>query len=50
MCQQKLNEQENKCAICKKEKEKYEAHHIIPWSKGGLTNYENQQNVMHSMS
>ena len=29
------------CAICKKIKEKYEGDHIIPWSKGGKTDYEN---------
>jgi hypothetical protein len=39
----KLNEQNNVCAICKKEKEKYEGDHIIPWAKGGKTIYENLQ-------
>jgi 5-methylcytosine-specific restriction endonuclease McrA len=39
----KLNEQNNVCAVCKKQKEKYEGDHIIPWSKGGKTIYENLQ-------
>lgn len=39
----KLQEQGNVCNICKESKEKYEGDHIIPWSKGGKTNYENLQ-------
>lgn len=39
----KLTEQNDACAICKKSKEKYEGDHIIPWSKGGKTDYENLQ-------
>ena len=39
----KLTEQNEVCAICKKSKEKYEGDHIIPWSKGGKTDYENLQ-------
>ena len=39
----KLKDQNNVCAICKQEKEKYEGDHIIPWSKGGKTEYENLQ-------
>ena len=39
----KLKEQNNACAICKKTKEKYEGDHIIPWSEGGKTDYENLQ-------
>jgi len=39
----KLKEQNNVCAICKKQKEKYEGDHIIPWSKGGKTDDENLQ-------
>lgn len=39
----KLTEQNDVCAICKKPKEKYEGDHIIPWSKGGKTDYENLQ-------
>jgi hypothetical protein len=39
----KLKEQNDACAICKTQKTKYEGDHIIPWSKGGKTNYENLQ-------
>jgi hypothetical protein len=39
----KLKEQNHVCAICKKEKEIYQGDHIIPWSKGGKTDYENLQ-------
>jgi 5-methylcytosine-specific restriction endonuclease McrA len=39
----KLKEQNDVCVICKKSKEKYEGDHIIPWSKGGKTSYENLQ-------
>ena len=39
----KLEEQGNLCNICKESKEKYEGDHIISWSKGGQTNYENLQ-------
>ena len=39
----KLTEQNEACAICKNSKEKYAGDHIIPWSKGGKTDYENLQ-------
>jgi len=39
----KLKEQNNVCAICKMTKEKYEGDHIISWSKGGKTIYDNLQ-------
>jgi len=39
----KLNSQNNACAICKLQKEKYEGDHMIPWSSGGKTVFENLQ-------
>jgi len=39
----KLKEQNEVCAICQKKKEKYEGDHIVEWSKGGKTDYENLQ-------
>jgi len=39
----KLKEQNNLCNICKKENKKYEGDHIIPFSNGGETNYDNLQ-------
>lgn len=39
----KLNQQNNACAICKMQKEKYEGDHIVPWSTGGKTVFENLQ-------
>jgi hypothetical protein len=39
----KLKTQGNICAICNIKKDKYEADHIIAWSKGGKTNDENLQ-------
>lgn len=39
----KLNQQNNACAICKVQKEKYEGDHIISWSRGGKTVFENLQ-------
>ena len=39
----KLQEQNNLCNHCKLSKETYEGDHIIPWSKGGKTNYDNLQ-------
>lgn len=39
----KLEEQNNVCNICKLSKETYEGDHIVPWSKGGKTAYENLQ-------
>lgn len=39
----KLDQQNNACAICKLQKEKYEGDHIIPWSIGGKTVFENLQ-------
>lgn len=39
----KLQEQGNSCSHCKISKENYEGDHIIPWSKGGKTNYDNLQ-------
>jgi hypothetical protein len=40
---QKLNEQNNVCNICRLSKENYEGDHIISWSKGGKTSYDNLQ-------
>lgn len=39
----KLHEQNNVCDDCKLSKENYEGHHIVEWSKGGKTNYDNLQ-------
>jgi hypothetical protein len=39
----KLKDQNNACNICKLSKENYDGDHIIPWSKGGKTVYENLQ-------
>jgi len=39
----KLKEQNNVCALCKISKENYHGDHIIPWSKGGKTEYNNLQ-------
>lgn len=39
----KLKEQNDLCIHCKVSKENYEGDHIIPWCKGGKTNYENLQ-------
>ena len=39
----KLGDQQNVCAHCGLSKENYEGDHIIPWSKGGKTVYENLQ-------
>jgi 5-methylcytosine-specific restriction endonuclease McrA len=39
----KLQEQGNKCNHCRLEKEEYEGDHIIPWSEGGKTEYDNLQ-------
>lgn len=39
----KLQEQNNVCDECKLSKETYEGHHIIEWSKGGKTIYDNLQ-------
>jgi hypothetical protein len=39
----KLQEQHNKCKNCKLTKEHYEGDHIIEWSKGGKTTYDNLQ-------
>jgi 5-methylcytosine-specific restriction endonuclease McrA len=41
--QRKLEEQGNVCNFCKETKEKYEGDHIIPWSTGGTTTYDNLQ-------
>jgi len=39
----KLEQQGGVCNICKESKEHYEGDHIIPWSSGGKTVYENLQ-------
>ena len=39
----KLKEQNNSCLHCGISKETYEGDHIIDWSKGGKTEYENLQ-------
>jgi hypothetical protein len=39
----KLTDQNNVCAHCGMSKENYEGDHIIPWSKGGKTVYDNLQ-------
>jgi hypothetical protein len=39
----KLKESDNKCNHCNISKTLYEGDHIIPWSKGGKTSYENLQ-------
>lgn len=39
----KLEEQNNKCALCKNESEKFQGDHITEWSIGGETTYENLQ-------
>jgi hypothetical protein len=39
----KLEQQNNVCAICNLSKENYQGDHIIPWSKGGKTVFENLQ-------
>lgn len=41
--QRKLEEQGGVCNHCKESKEKYEGDHIIPWSTGGTTTFENLQ-------
>ena len=39
----KLTEQKNICNVCKDSKEKYEGDHIVSWSEGGKTDYDNLQ-------
>jgi hypothetical protein len=39
----KLQEQGGVCNICRLAKEKYEGDHIVEWTNGGDTNYENLQ-------
>lgn len=42
--EKKLKDQNNKCAICKEEKNGgWEGDHILEWSKGGVTTYDNLQ-------
>lgn len=47
--QQKLNDQNHMCTICDKtisDGDDYEGDHIIPWTAGGMTDYDNLQ-VIH---
>lgn len=42
--EKKLKDQNNKCAICKEEKNGgWEGDHILEWSKGGVSTYDNLQ-------
>ena len=43
MIDDKLIEQDGKCASCLQTKEYWEGDHIIEWSKGGATNFDNLQ-------
>jgi 5-methylcytosine-specific restriction endonuclease McrA len=33
--------QDGICPVCQKEMQEWEAHHLVPWSKGGPTTTEN---------